>query len=273
MKKIIFLSAILMLSALVSCENVGKSRTENSSAVSSSTSEVSETEEQASETDTAAAEETTVQTDNSSDSTGTTAAKTTEFSSATTSAATTETKSAEFNYDDNGAVVVKSPAAEVDDDTLISIANALYDSACKTQWEFTVGSPYRLDTENYIENDYGWQLYLITDPNINSLKDVEDDYHKVFSDRYPDNDIKEIYAEKDGHAYALNGARGANIFYSYSLVTKVDSKKDDEIFFTVTNYYDGTDIDGSAAYSKDETFSVVIESDGTWKVGQFRLPM
>lgn len=183
----------------------------------------------------------------------------TEKSTSTVSSATTTATSA------GGNNTVSS-----EDAALISKAQELFTKACETSFNYSVGCPYSLDTNNYVENQYGWQFYLITDPNINSLADVRADYHKVFSENYPDN-IEETYKEENGHAYCLNGARGSDIFYVRSEIVSVDSKSDNEIFFTVRNYYDGSSW-GDEPYSEDKEFSAVVTADGSWRAGKFTLP-
>ena len=160
--------------------------------------------------------------------------------------------------------------AENSDAELISKAQELFTKACETNMRFTVGCPYSLDTSSYVENNYGWQFYLITDPNINSVADVRADYQKVFSSAYPDH-LDETFIDSNGHAYCLDGARGADIFYTKSEIISVDSNNGSEIFFTVRNYYDGSDW-GDAPYTKDEQFSAVIGEDGSWRAGVFTLP-
>ena len=174
-----------------------------------------------------------------------------------------------FSYDDNGAVVFEEPAAAQDDAVLIAAAQKLFDSACKTYWNYMIDCPYDLDYNSYVENDYGWQFYRITTAGINSIADIEKDYCKVFSDRYP-NELSTNYREKDGSVYAINGGRGAHLYYSASKITGIQSKNGDEIIFTVENYYDGSDFDDTS-YSETDTFSAVIEGD-TWKAGKFTLP-
>ena len=174
-----------------------------------------------------------------------------------------------FTCDENGAVVFEK-YEDADDRTLMAAAERLFESACETQWKFMFDMPFNTDSNTYIENEFGWRYYLVTDPDVNSLADVENEYHKVFSDKYP-NDLKDNFVEKEGRVYGFSGGRGSNIFYSASKVTAVKSVTDDEIFFTVTNYYSGTDIDGSAPYEQEDEFSVVI-SDNTWRVGKFTLP-
>lgn len=153
---------------------------------------------------------------------------------------------------------------------LMAAAQALYESACQTQWNFTVGCPYSVDMDNYIENEFGWQFHLINDGVTTSLADVESDYYKVFSDRYP-NPLSEVYCDGTDGVYALGAERGMNIFYAYSQVTSIDSRSGDEIFFTVVSHYDGSDRTGEA-YDESQTFSAVIGEDGVWRAGQFTLP-
>ena len=174
-----------------------------------------------------------------------------------------------FSYDDNGAIVFDKPQEKQDDTVLMSAAQKLFESACQTYWKFLVNCPYSLDYSSYVENDFGWQFYKVTDPDVHSMADVERDFCKVFSRRYP-NELSTNYRESNGAVYAINGERGSHLYYSASKITDIQSKTDDEIFFTVENYYDGSDF-GDESYSETDTFSMVLE-DGIWKAGQFTLP-
>lgn len=176
-----------------------------------------------------------------------------------------------FEYNEDGAVIFEKESSEADDRTLISAAQALFESACRTQWNYTVGCPFSLDTADYVENQFGWKFFRVNDSRIKSIKDVESLYFKVFSDRYPHNEVTELYIEKNGAVYALSGNRGSDIYYSSSRITAIESRSADEIFFTVENYYDGSDF-GQEAYTETELFSAVIENGSVWKAGQFRLP-
>ncbi len=176
-----------------------------------------------------------------------------------------------FEYNDDGAVVFDKPVEDSDDKTLIAAAQALFESAGHVQMLFTVGCPYKVDYDNYIENDLGWQFYRITESGISRFSDIEDGYYKVFSRRYPSSELSELYIEKNGAVYALCGNRGSNIYYSSSRVTGIKSRTDDEIVFTVENYYDGSDFD-QESYTETDDFSVVIENGNVWKAGQFTLP-
>lgn len=275
-KYLALLTAVVLASALTGCSSGNNSGAESgdSSQVSSSdvqTDTAGETPtEQTTAAETTEAATSTAQT-TSAASLQTSAASTasgTETTAVTTAAGNSE--KAEFQYNSDGAVEFSGDPAAQNEDTLIAAAQAVYDAACQQQYRFTVGSPYTLDHETYVENDMGWQFYLVTDENINSLADVEADYDKIFSSRY-NSAIEEVFMEADGKVYCLDGHRGANIFYSYSQVVSVDKINPDEIFFTVTNYYDPTDINGEDPFTHDATFSVVIE-DGVWKAGEFLLP-
>ena len=176
-----------------------------------------------------------------------------------------------FEYNDDGADVFDKPVEDSDDKTLIAAAQALFESAGHVQMLFTVGCPYKVDYDNYIENDLGWQFYRITESGISRFSDIEDGYYKVFSRRYPSSELSELYIEKNGAVYALCGNRGSNIYYSSSRITGIKSRTDDEIVFTVENYYDGSDFD-QESYTETDDFSVVIENGNVWKAGQFTLP-
>lgn len=179
---------------------------------------------------------------------------------------TTEEATEEETNEDNQESITKS-----EDELLVDEAQKLFDKACETDWNFHVGSPYTLDYNSFVENKFGWQYYLVTDSGVNSIADVEADYFKVFSSTYG-SDLSELYLEKDGRVYALDGARGADIFYVDSAITGIKSRSDSEIVFTVENYYNGDDFTGAGDITKTDEFSVVIESDGSWRAGKFNLP-
>ncbi len=176
-----------------------------------------------------------------------------------------------FSYDSDGALQFTEEPETDNEQLMMSAAQALFESACRYQWIYTVGCPYEIDTESVVENGFGWKYYKITDENIHSISDIENDYHKVFSERYPNEDLKMLYLELDGEIYALNGQREMNPYYSVSKIVDIQSQTDDEIFFTVENYYEGTDVSPDEPYSEKETFSMVIAGNKT-RVGQFRLP-
>lgn len=171
--------------------------------------------------------------------------------------------------DENGAVILD--AENSSDSELIAAAQVLYEAACDTSWRYHVGCPYSLDYNSYTENELGWQYYLVTEEGISSIADVEADYNKVFSEAY-ENDLSEIYIESDGRVYALDGERGADIYYTGSKITGIAEKTDGEIFFTVENYYSGDDLLGEGDFTKTAEFSAVISADGSWRAGKFTLP-
>lgn len=177
----------------------------------------------------------------------------------------------EFSYDEDGAVHFEQDPDTENKQLMISAGQALFESACQTQWKFTVGCPYELDMGYVSKNEFGWIFYKVIDENIHSFADVENDYYKVFSNRYPDEDLKKLYLESAGNVYAMNGSREMNPYYSMSRIIGIESQTDDEIFFTVENHYEGSDQNPDEPYTETETFSMVLEGDKT-KAGQFRLP-
>ena len=175
-----------------------------------------------------------------------------------------------FHNNGSGAIVFDAPAGDQSEATLIAAAQALYESAHATSLSFSIGCPYSVDTDTYVEGSYGWQYYLVTQSGINSVADVKADYHRVFSDKYPDS-LDLTYVDNDGRVYCLCGERGTNIEYIKSEVISLDGKTDDELYFTVRDYYDASAW-GDGPYTEDRTFSAVIDADGTWRAGAFTLP-
>lgn len=220
-----------------------------------------------------------------STTTSTVTAKTTETTSviSTTVSSTTNTTVNEefsqpdplgagaFSYDENGALQFDEEPQTDNKQLMMSAGQALFESACRTQWLYTVGCPYSLDMNSTAQNGFGWTYYKITDENIHSFADIENDYYEVFSDRYPNEDLKMLYLELDGAVYALNGQREINPYYSVSKIVDIQSQTNDEIFFTVENHYEGTDISPNEPYSEKDTFSMVI-SENKIRAGQFKLP-
>lgn len=273
MKRITALTAaLLMLAGMTGCK--GKNSGSDSSADTQPATFSALPEDGTEETTKA---ETTPAAEKSTETAMTEAAATTDAKSADKEKATTATAAessgdtALFEYNNDGAIAFSEPAAEQSDSDLIAAGQALFRSACETDWSFTVGSPYELDMSRHVENKYGWEFYLVTTPGKNSIADVEKDYYKVFSDRYP-TALHEVFMEEGGHVYSLNGERGINNYYQYSQITGITSRTEDEIFFNVKNYFDGTPYGGPEPYVEEDEFSAVIGSDGVWKAGKFRLP-
>lgn len=256
MRKQIISAAILSLlaaSVFFGCSSGNKDNSESSadSSASSALESVSEQSSESSEKDTESSSD-----DESSESSENSEASS-EASDESSSDAASSTQAAE--------------TSELSDDMLIAEAQELYETACMTSWKFHVGCPYSLDYNTTIENSMGWQFYLITDEDINSLADVEEDYCRVFSSEYP-NDLSEVFIEQDGRVYALAGERGSDIYYVGSEVTAIKERSDHEIVFSVDVHYSGDDYTGDTPYTETQDFSVVIADNGSWRAGQFTLP-
>ncbi len=269
MKK--FLTISLMAVMICTFSACSGEETENSSMQSSSESIAETSESTQSETSVnTESQATTVQTteqETTTESVQTRADTTTVTVPETTIVTTSENYS---HIDVSEGIVFDTPVAEQSDEELIAAALTLFESACKTEWDYTVGSPYEIDMNQTAQNQFGWDCYLITTEGINSLDDVRADYHKVFSENYEDT-LNEVFTEANGHVYCLNGARGSDIFYEKSVITSINSRSESEIAFTVTNYYSGDDF-GGGAYTSDEEFVISIDSDGAWRVAKFRMP-
>lgn len=287
MKKIILMTACILL--LCSCgevpqESVNSSETENTNININTTAstetaiitDIPETSEIQTQTEITSSEiktETVITTDITTNITTTSQTETEISKEETTEIQTAETfpepENQPFETDENGAVIM-----EVEDDTeekeLIAAAQELYENACKTEFKYHVGCPYSLDYKNYIENQYGWQYYLVTSEGYNSISDVEKDYYKIFAEERG-NDLSEIYMEQDGNLYALDGARGANIFYEDSEITGIIENTGEKITFSVDNHYSGNDKEPETPVTETEQFSVIIKNN-EWRVAEFYLP-
>ena len=188
----------------------------------------------------------------------------------TSTTAVTTAKTTTTAVTTTAAPVTTEPLPPITDEEMsIGYAQWMYDAACDYMWSFTVGCPYSIDVSQHIENQFGWQFYLITDENINSVADVRADYQKLFSRKYPD-ELDQLYLDHDGRVYALSGGRGSNIYYESSEITAIESQSDEETFFTVVTHMKGDDF-GRGPYDETSTFSLVTE-DNTTKVGKFKLP-
>ncbi len=247
MDKRIFAAALaaLMTGALTACSGV---RSESGSSQEPTTAPTEAATEEATEQETSAATE-----------------------AVTTAAPEETTTAAEASQEETTAAAQSADEGlfPADDAALIAKAQEMFDLACKTEWDFTVGPRYELDMNTQIENQYSWPMYLITTPGISSMKDIRNDYHTVFSVTHADG-LDEMFAEQDGKAYSLSVGRGGNIFYESSEITGIQSRSENEVVFSVVNHMNGSDF-GDGPVDEQDTFSLVAE-DGALKVGQFRLP-
>lgn len=166
--------------------------------------------------------------------------------------------------------IFDSPENSVSENDILAAAQELFEAACRTEWEYTVGSPYDLDTGSFVTNKLGWEFYLVTTEGINSMDDVKAGYHKVFSENYKDA-LGDLYIEENGRVYCLSGARGSDIFYISSEISEIKSRSENEIVFNVVDSYGGDDF-GNEPYSENNDFAIERDESGNWKVSVFHLP-
>lgn len=158
------------------------------------------------------------------------------------------------------------------DEHLISLATSLYNIACEMAWNYYNGSPYSLDYNTYIEDDYGGVYFLINDDRIKSLDDVHNDWYEIFSFEENPKDFNGHFIEKNDGVYVNDGTRGADVYYKDTELTEITSILGDgeEVTFKAVSHYVSPD-DNSPMEDKVNDFSIVVE-DGSYHVKKFTLP-
>ena len=153
-------------------------------------------------------------------------------------------------------------------------AKEFYDKALKYYYNFGPEGCLNLEiaegiAQQFEDGSAGWLI-----KNVNSIDEINDMYHEFFSDRYPENDIRKsnYVFEKDGHVYMRPSGKGSNILFQSTELSDVLYQKDDEIFFTVNNNYSEVEFGGNTTWTEKLLFSVVIQPDGSWKVGKITCP-
>ncbi|SEH79031.1 PASTA domain-containing protein [Ruminococcus flavefaciens] len=184
----------------------------------------------------------------------------------------TDDTSEAANTDNNTASAVNTENSE-----LIAKAQNFYEEAIKADCKFGRSAPqyFNIDTMNCFSTAEGRTLSYVYDI---TLEELRAQYHETFSDRYAENDatIDKWYSVNDGKLCWLTGNPGVDLYLESAKVTEVQRQTDEEIFFTVERHYSDfrhVDIDGSfEPYTETDDFSVVIQPDGSWKVGKFHNP-
>jgi hypothetical protein len=163
-----------------------------------------------------------------------------------------------------------------DDAEILERARALYKDAIVRYKEYTeAGVPpgMEMDWGNAPNEWIGNMIYYVL-PGVSSKDEIVEMFLSEFSERYHANDLDGDfpYLERDGKVYTTSANKGNNISYRDTELTEIKRKTDDEIFFTVINYYGDNGIDTSAPWTEQTEFSVVIQPDGSWKVGKLTIP-
>lgn len=145
------------------------------------------------------------------------------------------------------------------DEELLAYANDHFEDYWRTYYGFMTGT--------YFEGTGEFGNATITDPNIHSLKDVENVWYQKFSRRYPvpymDMNINFYenvpFWEEDGQVherYRIDGSVGFSIYLDH-----ITRKTDDEVWFA---YY-SKDLNGDINDTQEQ-WSFVYE-DGQLKYG------
>ena len=147
MKKILAAAAAVMLCLSAGCGKKTSKASESDTAETTSASAETTSVEAESQTEASSSTDTDIQTTSS----GAVSSDT-----VTTTAGSSEKPvqpdplgGGVFKYNEDGAVVFTEDPASQEDTVLISAAQALFESACRTEWSYTVGCPYELDSEDY----------------------------------------------------------------------------------------------------------------------------
>ena len=157
-----------------------------------------------------------------------------------------------------------------DEKQLISLATSLHQVACEMAWNYYNGSPYSLNYDTFIEDDYGGIYFLIDDSSIKTLDDVHEDWFEIFSSTTNPKDFDGHFIEKNEKVYVNDGTRGADIYYKNTEITEITSIVGNEVTFKAVSHFVNPE-DNSAMDDETYDFSIILE-DGSYHVGKFTLP-
>ncbi|MBR6967544.1 MAG: hypothetical protein IKH78_03335 [Ruminococcus sp.] len=166
--------------------------------------------------------------------------------------------------------------SESEEAELIERASELYEKCIPRYMGFTSGSPslFYDDTEKIEYKEFGENGNGILIPGVTSIDEIRAMFLEEFSERYHANDIGDEYPyfEMDGKVYSRPGGRGSHIYFQDTEITEIRCMTEDEIIFNVRNYYGGAETDDTLPWVEQKAFSVVVQPDGSWKVGMLSLP-
>lgn len=244
MKKtlILFLSAMLVLSA-VSCKKDSNESSETSESAVSSEVEKTDRSSETKESEKEVAESSQAETEaEQSESTG-----------------NTETTEKTVSSADGGSQESGSSESGMDEKT----AYELYQSAMEMYGKVLLSCPYRLDYDSMDANGF----VLISDTSVTSVEDIASLYCTVFTE--PARNIYERYVEHDGRVYCNDTSRGTNIYYTGTDLEYVSGDENCMIFNAVSHYSNPET--GEAMADKTAVFSVILTEDG-YRVDEFDYP-
>ncbi len=142
----------------------------------------------------------------------------------------------------------------------LALGQEYYMQGCETAFRYLcTGSEFPFDRENLEIID---RTYFLT--TCASFDEATAGYYDLFSKVYHASDFDDILLEQDGRLYAVRGARGMDITYLSSEVDSVASVSEEEVCFKVIVQYQEEEV--------TTDFSLVLDDDGVWRIGEFTLP-
>ena len=189
-------------------------------------------------------------------------------SSSSTSISTTLTSDTESEEETGSTEEKKTEEKKyfgLDEAAIISIAQDQYNTSVSIYQTYLYDCPYAVDYDDTAFTNEGEPMVRITDPRINSITDVIDDYESYFSERYED-PVPMHYIEQDGGVYFIQYDRATDYTYQRTEIESIISVEGDSIVFNARSYYS----DGSTV---DRQYSLVHNENGVeWKTGIFTSP-
>lgn len=166
-------------------------------------------------------------------------------------------------------VVTTTFKYNLSDAELLNKAKESYENAKNKYFDILLKTSYNLNYDKLIMDENGVEYYQVENEEIKSLKDVKNDFYKVFDESYFV-DFSGRYIEKDSQLWAADIGRGLNRFYKYTEISGIKSKSESEVVFKALSYYE-SDEDGVSSYSKEDEFKLVYKNN-QWLVSGFVYP-
>jgi hypothetical protein len=181
-----------------------------------------------------------------------------------TESTTTETTTALEESEETTATTTEESYFGYSLPEINSIAKSLYNDACTKYRNVLIECSYGVDFQNSITFENGTKFFAVSDPYYNTVEDVLNDWHTVFSQDL-DYLVSSAYVMYNGSLYAYKGIQQENTnFNSTNLV-----------YYYPTGEYELTYKATSSYSSGDKVFRFSIKYDpdtDTWRVSEFTMP-